>query len=129
MRLRDFAILAALFAGCATVDAVPLARMGITVTFEQKNKCQGVSPRIRLTNVPPHVAIYEIQIADLDAPGYPHWSETLPASGSVIPEGAGTAYRGPCPPFGQHRFAIAVTARGAEGQPLARGETIVPVAR
>ena len=129
MRRWLCALAVALSAGCAAVDSAPLARLGVSVTFAPKNKCQGVSPRIRLTNVPAHVAIYEVEMRDLDAPGYQHWSETLPANGAVIPEGAGSGYRGPCPPFGQHRYEVDVTAKGAEGQPLAHGETIVPVAR
>ena len=120
---------AALLAGCATGDTSDLPRLELDVRFDQKNKCRGVSPEIRLTHVPPHVALYEIRVTDLDVPGFSHWNETLAANGPVIPEGAGIGYQGPCPPFGQHRYEITVTARGAQGQPVAYGEKIVPVAR
>jgi hypothetical protein len=42
--------------GIAQSAALPV--MGVDFTFEQKHKCQGISPRIQLTNVPANAASY-----------------------------------------------------------------------
>ena len=39
-------------------------------------------------------------MVDLDVPTFRHWSQTIPATGSVIREGAGRGYYGPAPPRG-----------------------------
>lgn len=127
--MRRLLLSTLLIAGCAAAGTSDLVPLGLDVRFDQKHKCRGVSPEIRLTNVPRSVALYEIKMIDLDAAGFTHWSETLPANGPVIPEGAGANYHGPCPPFAERRYEITVRARGAEGQPVALGSRIVPVAR
>jgi phosphatidylethanolamine-binding protein (PEBP) family uncharacterized protein len=116
-------------AGCATVDTSKLPRMAVDFSFDQKHKCQGVSPEIRLGNVPPGVASYEVRMTDLDVPSFHHWAHTIPATGSVVREGAGTGYFGPCPPSGTHRYQIEVIARDGQKQPLAYGEKTVVAGR
>ncbi len=111
----------------ATVDTSKLPRMGVDFAFDQKNKCQGVSPEIRLTNVPAAVANFEV--TDLDVPSFHHWSQTIPATGSVIREGAGRGYYGPCPPSGTHRYQIEVTALDSQKKPVAYGEKTVAAGR
>ncbi len=116
-------------AGCATADTSKLPRMGVDFAFDQKHKCQGVSPEIRLTNVPAGVASYDVIMTDLDAPSFHHWSQTIAAAGSTIREGIGVGYFGPCPPSGTHRYQIAVTARDGQKQPVAYGEKTVVTGR
>jgi phosphatidylethanolamine-binding protein (PEBP) family uncharacterized protein len=112
-------------AGCATVDTGKLPRMGVEFAFDLKHKCQGVSPEIRLTNVPAGVASYEVRMIDLDVPSFNHWNQTLPAGGPIIREAAGVSYFGPCPPSGTHRYEITVLARDSQKQAVAYGEKTV----
>ena len=76
--------LVAAVTACATVDTTKLPRMGVDFAFDQKHKCQGVSPEIRLSNVPAGVASYEVRMTDLDVPSFRHWGQTLAATGPVI---------------------------------------------
>src|SRR5574341_91132 len=110
---------------CATADTSKLPRMGVDFAFDQKHKCQGASPEIRLSNVPGGVASYEVKMTDLDVPSFHHWSQTLAATGAVIREGAGVGYFGPCPPSGTHRYEITVLARDSQKQAVAYGEKTV----
>jgi phosphatidylethanolamine-binding protein (PEBP) family uncharacterized protein len=114
---------------CASVDASELPRLEINFVFDQKNKCQWISPEIRLMNVPSGVASFEVRMTDLDMPSFHHWAQTIPATGSVIREGAGSRYYGPCPPSGTHRYRIAVTALDSQKKPIAYGEMIVVAGR
>ena len=118
-------VVATAVAGCATVDTTKLPRMGVDFAFQQKHKCQGASPEIRLSNVPGGVANYEVKMTDLDAPSFHHWSQTLAAVGPVIREGAGVGYFGPCPPSGTHRYEITILARDGQKQAVAYGEKTV----
>ena len=118
--------LVALLAACAPIDIAKLPRMGVDFAFDPRNRCQGVSPRIQLSNVAPDVVAYDVEMIDLDAPGFRHWVQTVPATGPVIREGIGSGlYIGPCPPSGTHRYRITVTGRDAGKQPRAYGEKTV----
>jgi phosphatidylethanolamine-binding protein (PEBP) family uncharacterized protein len=128
-RARVATLVAVLTGACATVDSSTPPRMGVDFGFAAKHKCQGVSPEIRLTGVPAGVSKYDVRMVDLDVPSFNHWNETLPATGSVIREGAGKAYYGPCPPSGTHRYQIAVTARDGKNQRVAYGEKTVVAGR
>src|SRR5262249_14554551 len=104
-------------------------KIGVDFTFGPKHKCQGISPEIRLSNVPAGVASYEVKLTDLDVPTFHHWSQTLQAEGPVIHEGAGSGYFGPCPPSGTHRYEIMVVARDSQNRAVASGEKIVVTGR
>ncbi len=95
--------------------------LGVALTFTSANKCQGLSPEIRLTHVPTGTAAYKVQMTDEQVPTFRHWNETLPASGPVIPAGASKAYYGPCPPTGKHTYRVRVAALDSAGKVLARG--------
>ena len=116
-------------AGCATVDTSKLPRMGVDFAFDQKHKCQGVSPEIRLANVPTSVTSYEVTLTDLDVPSFHHWAQTIPPTGPVVREGAGSGYFGPCPPSGTHRYQIEVIARDGQKNPAGYGEKTVITGR
>jgi hypothetical protein len=116
-------------AGCATVDTSKLPKMGVDLAFDQKHKCQGVSPEIRLANVPTGITSYEVRMTDLDVPSFHHWAQTIPAAGPVVREGAGSGYFGPCPPSGTHRYQVEVIARDGQKQPVAYGEKTVTAGR
>jgi phosphatidylethanolamine-binding protein (PEBP) family uncharacterized protein len=114
---------------CTAADTSKLPAMGVDFSFDQKNKCQGVSPEIRLKNVPAGAASYTVRMTDLDVPSFHHWSQTIPATGSVIRGAAGSGYYGPCPPSGTHRYQIKVTALDKQKKPLASGEKTVVAGR
>jgi hypothetical protein len=123
-------------AACATDPSkdAGLPRMDVDYAMAPKHKCLGVSPEIRLGNVPAGTVSYEVRMTDLDAPSFQHWSQTLPAEGAVIREDRGRAeggvrYYGPCPPNGTHRYQIEVIARDANLKPLAYGERTVITGR
>lgn len=115
-------------AGCATVDTSKFPRMGVDFAFDQKHRCQGMSPEIRLANVPAGVTSYEVTMTDLDVPSFHHWAQTTPAT-PVVREGAGFGYFGPCPPSGTQRYQIEVIARDGQKHPVAYGEKTVAAGR
>ena len=117
------------FINGASAETSTLPRIGVDLTFGPKQKCKGISPEIRLSNVPAGVASYEVKLTDLDVPSFHHWSQTLPAAGPVIREGAGSGYFGPCPPSGTHRYEITVVARDGQNRAVASGEKIVATGR
>ena len=128
--MRAFCALTAVLVVAGAAAAADVGRLGVDVAFGPKNKCAGMSPEIRLSDVPPGTTSYDVKLTDLDVPDFRHWSQTLPAAGPVIREGAGTKYYGPCPPGGtQHRYRIEVSALGATGTPLAKGDKTVTTGR
>ncbi len=96
--------------------------LGVALTFNSANKCQGQSPEIRLTHVPAGTVAYKVQMTDEQVPSFRHWNETLPASGPVIATGASKTYYGPCPPSGKHTYRVRVAAVDSAGKVLAQGE-------
>ena len=78
--LLALAITLGLVGGTSAQTSNP-PKMGVDLIFDPKHKCQGISPEIRLSNVPPGVASYEVKLTDLDVPTFHHWSQTLPAEG------------------------------------------------
>lgn len=97
--------------------------------FEQRHKCQGISPEIRLTDVPGGAASYDVVMTDLDVPSFHHWRQTIAVAGPTVPEGARVGHFGPCPPSGTHRYSIEVTARDGQKRPVAHGEKTVLAGR
>jgi phosphatidylethanolamine-binding protein (PEBP) family uncharacterized protein len=96
--------------------------LGVALTFTAWNKCQGASPEIRLAQVPPGTVAFKVHMIDEDVPSFRHWDQTIPATGLMIPAGAGKgSYYGPCPPSGKHTYRVTVTALDAAGEPLAQG--------
>ena len=54
------------------------------------------------------------------------WEMTMTANGAVIPEGAGSDYRGPCPgEFQRHRYRFTVTALDTNGRALGQAQVTV----
>jgi len=128
--MRAVSVLAMVALTTGAVAAAEMGKLGVDFTFGPKNKCAGMSPEIRLSDVPPGAASYDVKLTDLDVPDFRHWSQTLPAATPVIREGVGTKYYGPCPPGGaQHRYRIEVTALDAAGKPLAKGDKTVTTGR
>jgi|SRR5215468_1001648 len=115
--------------GGASAETSNLPQLGVDFTFGPKHKCQGISPEIRLGNVPGGIASYEVTLTDLDVPSFHHWSQTVRAEGPIIREGAGSSYFGPCPPSGTHRYQIKVVALDGQNRAVASGEKVVVTGR
>ena len=115
--------------GVCPVAVLPAEPLGVTLSFTSQNKCQGQSPEIRLTEIPPGTVAYKVQMLDEQVPSFRHWNETFPAKGPVIPAGASKSYYGPCPPSGKHTYHVTVTALDATGKSLAQGEYVTQADR
>jgi hypothetical protein len=125
------AVLALAFlAGCASEPGPnpQLPRIGLLSQFTSHNLCSlGVSPEIRLYDVPAGAASYRVSITLISALISPPWQTAVAANGPVIAEGALAGYEGPCPPERQiFRYRFEVLALGADGQPLVPMGGILP---
>lgn len=136
----------AICAGMAVLNACqypapPLAdlpRLRLSTQFGVENLCNiGVSPRIRLANVPAGTTAYVVKMTNISVLIQTPWREAIPAaSKEEIPEGAGKTFVGPCigdntrfaptAPFG-YTYRVEVLAVDAAGKSLAYGWTNVLV--
>ncbi len=116
-----------LFALCfslAFLTAAPLLAQsaGFTVdfTWQGTESCfDPESPPFTLRGVPAGTLRLVFEMKDLDAPNFPHGGGTVAYSGqSAVLRGA-FAYKGPCPPVGQHSYQWTVRADDAKGTALA----------
>jgi hypothetical protein len=119
------AVGAALLAGCASERGPhpELPRLGLLSQFTSHNLCGlGVSPEIKVFDVPAGTASYRVQMTLVSAVMSKTWQNETPARGTVIPEGALPSYDAPCPPERQiFRYRLEVMAMAANGQPVAYG--------
>ena len=77
------------------------------------------SPPFTLHNVPAGTKTLAFEMKDLDAPSFVHGGGAIPYTGqNTTPRGA-FAYKGPCPPQGQHRYMWTVKAEDGSGKALA----------
>jgi len=69
--------------------------LGVALTFTPRNKCQGESPKIRLTQIPPGTVAYKVQMIDGMCPASPTGTKRspppVPSSRRVQARGATTA--------------------------------------
>ncbi len=100
------------------VSTASAQMMEINYVIKQENKCGGLSPAIKILNVPPGTERIKVEMKDLDVPNFPHWNNTFKYEGD-LPEGKGVKYYGPCPPSGKHTYRVTVTALDAKGKVLA----------
>jgi hypothetical protein len=112
-------------AGCASERGPnpQLPRIGLLSQFTSHNLCTlGISPEIKLYDVPSGVATYRVQMTLISALFAPPWQADVAANGTTIPEGALAGYEGPCPPERQtFSYRFEVMALGNDGQPVAYG--------
>ncbi|MBI3452479.1 MAG: hypothetical protein HY057_06560 [Rhodospirillales bacterium] len=114
-------------AGCAASSPFPgLPEMRVSTDFGLKNLCGlGVSPQIRLRNVPAGTVSYTVRMTNIDALVNTPWQATVLAEGRDIPEGAGADFPAPCPGEAQaFRYRFEVLALDAGARPLAYGKAI-----
>ncbi len=113
--MRRLLVLAVILA----VEGIAVAQaMTFSYIIKENNKCGGVSPAIKLTNVPPGTDRIKVEMKDLDVPTFNHWNNTFKYEGD-LPEGKGVNYYGPCPPSGKHTYRVTVTALDGSGMALA----------
>ena len=92
----------------------------VDFTWEGTAKCfDPKSPPFSVSGVPAGTKVLRFVMTDLDAPGFPHGGGSVPYSGQSRIERGAFAYKGPCPPQGQHSYQWTVDAQGATGEALA----------
>lgn len=99
------------------VSAAFSQSMEIEYAIEGKHKCRGVSPAIKIKDVPPGTERIKVEMKDLEVPSFNHWNNTFKYEGDLA-EGKGVNYYGPCPPSGSHTYRVTVTALDANGKTL-----------
>ena len=119
--LAIMALAVALTTGCAKKPESELPRL--TVLALAVEHCSKNSPELRIGNVPPGTASFEVSLRDLNSTADIHGGGTYRNDGTgVVPEGAlKNRYAGPCSRNSLHRYEFAVLARDASGKALASG--------
>jgi hypothetical protein len=100
-----------------------LPPLGVQADFTSRNLCGlGVSPQVRLGNVPANVATYRLRVSEISTLRGPRWQADLPAKGPVIAEGAMDGFDLPCPGEKQHlSYRFEVMALASDARPMAYG--------
>lgn len=98
--------------GCQTIPVAKNASvLDVNFTWSERSGCSIVSPVIEVGNIPQGTHYLSVEMKDLDKLSYYHGGGEVAYSGNgVIPEGALTSYRGPCPPAGSHTYKFTVQA-------------------
>ncbi len=108
--------------------------LDVEFTWDGIRRCTGISPEIRVANIPEGTVAFQVKLKDHDSPDYNHGGGTVPNDGSGIiakkalkPDfGLKNRYRGPCPPMGSHTYEFTVKAVDADGKVLAEGHAVQP---
>jgi len=96
------------------------SKFAVDFTWEGTAKCfDPKSPPFSLSSVPPGTKVLRFAMKDLDAPSFPHGGGTVPYRGQAQIERGAFAYKGPCPPSGQHSYQWTVEAQDGAGKTLA----------
>jgi phosphatidylethanolamine-binding protein (PEBP) family uncharacterized protein len=92
----------------------------VDFTWEGTAKCfDPKSPPFSVSGVPAGTKVFRFAMTDLDAPSFPHGGGTVPYSGQTRIERGAFAYKGPCPPQGQHSYQWTIEAQDGTGKTLA----------
>ena len=111
------------FFGCSE-DYSHLPQMSIDYTWLKDQSCfDERSPEIILTEVPENTKLLKVKMEDLDN-NYNHGGGTFEYNGSnLIPVGAISGYRGPCPMSTMNpRYEIRIKAIDENGDVIAFGK-------
>jgi phosphatidylethanolamine-binding protein (PEBP) family uncharacterized protein len=96
------------------------SKFNVDFTWEGTAKCfDPKSPPFSVSGVPAGAKVLRFAMKDLDAPNFPHGGGAVPYSGETRIERGAFAYKGPCPPQGQHRYEWTVEAEDSTGKTLA----------
>jgi phosphatidylethanolamine-binding protein (PEBP) family uncharacterized protein len=131
MYLFHLFLLLFVFSGCVatkTGSGVDPGTIGIDFIFKRENMCNGPSPKITLTNLPPGTKGLKVSLRDLDHIWADHGGGDLKNfTSDVIPSGALKGYQGPCPPMNEQRrfhYVFKVEALDETGQVIAFGQAM-----
>ncbi len=102
----------------------------VEFTFKEVNTCaRGLSPEIKLRNVPPGTVYLKAMLNDPFHPMFDHGGGIVPYDTSnIIPEGALKSYYGPCPDKSsteRNKYCFTIQALDANRQVLARGKNCI----
>jgi hypothetical protein len=121
-----------LMSGCTTTQPQGSDNGTIQVefTFKEVNTCvKGLSPEIKLGNVPPGTVYLKAMLKDLFHPMFDHGGGVVPYDTSnIIPEGALKSYYGPCPDKSsneRNKYCFTIQALDANQQVLAWGKKCI----
>jgi phosphatidylethanolamine-binding protein (PEBP) family uncharacterized protein len=107
-----------LLAGSAAAQAQ--SSFAADFTWEGTAPCfDPKSPPFSVAGVPAGTKVLRFAMKDLDAPNFPHGGGSVPYHGQSRIERGAFAYKGPCPPGGQHRYQWTVQAQDGAGRTLA----------
>ena len=96
------------------------SKFAVDFTWEGTASCfDPKSPPFSLNGVPAGTKVLRFAMKDLDAPSFPHGGGSVPYSGQNRIERGAFAYKGPCPPEGQHSYQWTVEAQDGTGKTLA----------
>lgn len=96
------------------------SNFAVNFTWEGTASCfDPKSPPFSVTGVPAGTKMLKFTMKDLDAPDYPHGGGSVAYHGQSRVERGAFAYKGPCPPQGQHRYQWTVDAQDGAGRTLA----------
>jgi phosphatidylethanolamine-binding protein (PEBP) family uncharacterized protein len=112
-------VMVAALTALSPLDALA-AGFGVDFSWEGTAACfDPKSPPFSLTEVPAGTKQLRFAMKDLDAPGFSHGGGTVAYTGQRELGRGAFAYRGPCPPSGQHTYQWTVEAQDAAGKTLA----------
>jgi phosphatidylethanolamine-binding protein (PEBP) family uncharacterized protein len=120
MRIWACAVAMTLVELAANTSSARAAEFLVDFTWEGTASCfDPQSPPFTVSSAPQGTKSMNFEMKDLDAPSYPHGGGTIPYSGQSEVKRGAFAYRGPCPPSGQHSYQWTVKALDERGNALA----------
>ena len=115
---RAVALFLAVVGASASLAQAPGFR--VDFSWEGTGACfDPKSPAFTVSGVPAGTTRLTFAMRDLDAPTYPHGGGTIAYTGQPEVARGAFAYRGPCPPAGQHTYEWTVEAQDGTGKTMA----------
>jgi len=96
------------------------AILKIEFQWTENSSCKGLSPPIKVLDIPEITKFLKVNMIDLDMPAVKHGGGEVPYVGSSkIKEGALSSYYGPCPlPGSVHSYELTVQALASDNKTL-----------
>ena len=113
--------------GCLGPQVSPNAvNLGVKFSWKGIKNCSNHSPLIKVTKIPAGTKFLKVKLVDLDVTSWNHGGGKVEYKGKgIIPAGSlKSAYNGPCPPSGSHRYQFAVHAIDKKGVIIGTGKSV-----